>query len=258
MYMARRLLVAACLLLHLQPGNALANPDLDKLLEKADRFMVEMDEEQALQTYLAVLEADASNYEALWNASLLYATIGFRFEDKPSQTEYFEQAKALAGKSLARYPDKGHPYFVMAIAKGRMADLVGVQRRIQLGHEIEEHIKQAIDRMPDHAPSWHLYGIWQSEVANVSRLERVAARLVSRGLPGGSNEKAEEFLKKAIELDPESIMIRLDLAHHYVRSGQQERAIAVLEKLLELDLPITWKDDPEHLKTARTLREDLR
>ncbi len=254
----RCLFVASCFLLSLQTGTAHADSDITQLLEKADRFMVQMDEKQALQTYLAVLEADASNYEALWNASLLYATIGFRFENKSSQKEYFEKAKALAGKSLARYPDKGHPYFVMAIAKGRMADLVGVQRRIQLGHEIEAYIEQAIERMPDHAPSWHLYGIWQSEVANVSRVERAAARLISRGLPGGSNEKAEKFLKKAIELDPESIMIRLDLAHHFVRSGQQERAIAVLEKLLELDLPITWKDDPEHLNTARSLLKDLR
>jgi tetratricopeptide (TPR) repeat protein len=146
----------------------------------------------------------------------------------------------------------------MAVAKGRMADMVGVNRRIELGHEIEGYVARALELMPEHAPSWHLYGVWQSEVANVSRAERIAARFLSGGLPDGSDEKAEEYLEKAMELDPESIIIRLDLARHYIRSGQDEKAIAALEELLALDLQPQVRDDPDHLKDARLLLEDLR
>ncbi len=217
-----------------------------------------MEEEEALETYLSVLDADSENYEALWNASLLYATVGFRLDDEDSQKEYFEKAKELAEKSLELYPDRGHPYYVMAVAKGRMADVVGVNRRIELGHEIEEYVANALERMPEHAPSWHLYGVWQSEVANVSRAERMAARFLSGGLPDGSDEKAEEYLKKAIELNPESIIIRLDLARHFECSGQDDRAINALIEMLELDLPIQTKDDPDFLDDARALLDDLR
>ncbi len=229
-----------------------------ELLEEAEKLMNEMKEEEALETYLSVLDADSENYEALWNASLLYASIGFRLDDEDSQKEYYEKAEELAEKSLELYPYRGHPYYVMAVAKGRMADIAGVNRRIELGHEIEEYVEKALERMPEHAPSWHLYGVWQSEVANVSRAERMAARFISGGLPDGSDEKAEEYLKKAIELDPESIIIRLDLARHFERSGQDDMAIAVLEELIDLGLEPQTKDDPGHLEDARELLNDLR
>ena len=233
-------------------------PDISKMFAAAQTFRAELEEERALQTYLAILEKDPQHYEALWNASMLYAIIGFRGTDASSQRAYFQKAKDVAEKGITLYPDKGHPYFVMAMAKGRMANVVGVIRRIELAHEIEDHIQRAITLMPDHAPSWHIYGVWQSEVANVSRVERMAARLISRGLPVGSADKAEEFLKKALELDAESIMIRVDLAQHYVRSNRNEDAIAVLEELLALDLPFQWEDDPGHLDTARALLRRIR
>ena len=226
-------------------------------MEKAEQFMGEIEEKRALEGYLDVLKEDPEHYEALWNASQLYTVIGNRQEDETDQKKFYNKAKGLARKALDRYPDKGHPYFVMAMTKGRMSKLAGIRERIQLAHAMEEYIQHAVRLMPDHAASWHLYGIWQSEVANVSRAERIGARLISRGLPDGTNEKAEEFLEKAMELNSDSILIRLDLARHFIRSNQEDRAIPVLEQLLERDLPITWKDDPNHLETAQALLQDL-
>lgn len=228
---------------------------IDSMLAEASQLMSENNEEGALEIYLNILEADPENYEALWNASLLHSSIGFRFDDEDIQKEYFERAQELAETALEIYGDRGHPYYVMAVAKGRMADLVGVNRRIELGHIIEEYVEKALEIMPEHAPSWHLYGVWQSEVANVSRAERIAARFISSGLPDGTNELAEEYLLKAKELDPESIIIRLDLARHYMRAGQDEMAIPILEDLLRLEP--RQKDDPEFLQEAEDYLRDL-
>jgi tetratricopeptide (TPR) repeat protein len=235
-----------------------ATDRIDELLRKAEQQMDEMEESGSLETYLEVLEIDPEHYDALWNTSLLHTTIGFRYNDANDQKEYFERAIEFAEKSLQHHPDKGHSYYVMAVAKGRMADVAGIRRRIELGHEVEEYIDKALGLMPEHAPSSHLYGVWQSEVANVSRAERMAARFISGGLPDGSDEKAEMYLSKAIEMDPESIIIRMDLARHYERSGQDEKAIATLEELLETDLQPQTKDDPGHLDDARKLLNDLR
>lgn len=231
--------------------------DVESLLEQAEQYMDDLDEQAALDTYLQILEKDPSHYEALWNASLLHSTIGFRYDSDEQQKEYFERAEELAQKGVDAYPDKGHPYYVMAVAKGRMAEVVGTNRRIELAHKVEEYVKKALDLMPEHAPSWHLYGVWQSEIANVSRAERFAARFISAGLPDGSNENAEEYLKKAIDLEPESIIIRLDLAMHFKRAGESSKAVPVLEELLSLDLEPQTKDDPDHLERARSMLEDL-
>ncbi len=228
---------------------------VDELLQEATELKEAHDEKGALERYLQVLEAEPEHYDALWNASLLHSTIGFRFDVEDRQVEYYERAQELAEKATELYSDRGHPYYVMAVAKGRMADHVGVNRRIELGHIIGELAEKAVELMPDHAPSWHLYGVWQSEVANVSRAERVAARFISGGLPDGSNELAEEFLKKAKGLDGESIIIRLDLARHFMRSGQDDKAIPVLEELLELEPRLI--DDPQFLQEAEEYLRDL-
>lgn len=227
-----------------------------ELLRKASGQFEEMNEKEALETYMEVLEKDPENYKALWNASLLHSTIGHRLENENQKEEFYEKAAVMAEKAVELYPDKVHPYYVLSVAKGRMADLVGARSRIQLSHVIEENIKKALEMDSSHAPSWHLYGVWQSEVANLSRGERFAARFISGGLPRASNEEAEECLKKAMELNPQSIIIHYDLAHHYLRSGQDERAIPVLEKLLTLEPTI--KDNERHIKIAKKLLGELR
>ncbi len=233
-----------------------AQSGVETMLEKAEQLMDEKDELAALEAYLDVLEEDPENYDALWNASLLHSSIGYRYENKNTRKEYYERAQYLAQKALDFHEDRVHPYYVMAVAKGRMADLVGVRKRIVLAHSIEDYVIKALDIMPDHAPSWHLYGVWQSEVANVRRAERIAARFISSGLPDGSNDKAEEYLKKAMEIDPESILIRLDLARHFIKTGREERAIPILEDLLALEPNV--KDDTKHLQDAKKYLADLR
>lgn len=246
------------LVLSAMPLLAYCQNEITGLLQQAETQLDEQDEQAALETYESILDLDNTNYDALWNASLLYSSIGFRLGNEGLQKEYFDRAAELAEKGLEHHPGKGYPFYVMAVAKGRMAGVVGVRKRIALGHQIEEYISQAVDLLPNHAPSWHLYGVWQSEVANVSRVERMAARFLSGGLPEASDEKAEEYLKKAMELAPESILIRVDLARHYERSGQPDRMIAVLEELFQMDLEPQTKDDPRHLDDARQLLQKLR
>lgn len=225
-----------------------AQDSVDRLLREASRQANEMNETGALKTYMEILEKNSDNYKALWNASLLHSSIGHRLDNKNDQQNYFEKAAELAEKAVELYPDRAHPYYVLAVAKGRMSDIVGNRTRIQLSHVIEENVQKALDRNPNHAPSWHLYGVLQSEVSNLNRVSRFAARLISGGLPEASDEKAEEYLKKAIELNPESILFYYDLAKHYIRSGQKERAIPILEHLLTLEPAI--KDNKRHINEA--------
>lgn len=227
-----------------------------ELMRIASRQADEMNETGALKTYMEILERDSDNYKALWNASLLHSSIGHRLDNKNDRQNYFEKATELAEKAVELYPDRVHPYYVLAVAKGRMSDIVGNRTRIQLSHVIEENVQKALDRNPNHAPSWHLYGVLQSEVSNLNAVSRFAARLISGGLPEASDEKAEEYLKKAMQLNPESIIIHYDLAKHYIRSGQEERAIPLLEHLLTLEPTI--KDNERHMKEAREWLNELK
>lgn len=236
-------------------GQSSDGSEVEELLERAEEKREAGDEEAGLDLFMRILEIEPDHFEALWNASLLHATVGFRFEDESDQEEYYNKAVELASRAIEADGDDGHGYYVMSVAKGRMTDVVGSRQRVELSHVIEENVKKSLERMPEHAPSLHLYGVWHSEVANVSRAERMAARFISRGIPDGSDEQAEEYLHKAVELDPDTMIIRMDLARHYLRSGQDDKAIPHLQKVLEMEPESP--DDPDMLEEARELLNDL-
>lgn len=213
------------------------------------------EEDESLQLYMDVLEVDEENYEALWNAAILYARHGFRKKSGDEQEENYRKALELAQKAVDLYPDRGHSYYALAVAMGRMTEVMDSGDRIEAAHEIKESVEKAAEMIPDYAPVWHLYGVWHSDVANVSGIERTAAGLFSSGLPEASNEKAEEFLQKATEMNPERILFRLDLAKHYIKTDQDEKAEKELERIKKME-PVT-QDDPRNIMEAEELLEDL-
>lgn len=227
----------------------------DELIKEAGEKFENGDEKRALQLYEEVLEIDSEHYEALWNASILYAREGYRKEDESEQEEWFQKAVDLAEKAVEHHPDEGRSHYALAVAKGRLTVLMGTRDRISIAHEIRDHLRKASEYEPEFAPIWHLWGVWHSDVANISSAERAAASLISEGIPDADNETAEKYLKKAIELDNDHILFQLDLAHHYLEIGSDEKAKEVLEKLIELE-PRT-KDDPGKLDEAKKLLEDL-
>ena len=121
---------------------------------------------------------------------------------------------------------------------------------------MKEYAYRAVEMDPEFAPAWHLAGIWHSKLANVSRTERLAARLIYGSLPdGASNQKAVEYLNRAIDMDQNVILFKLDLAQHYQETGQKKRAVETLETILDMQ-PVSLNDYYD-LKEARERYEQL-
>lgn len=207
----------------------------DSLLEEASRLFDLTREEESLDTYLKVLEIDEDNFEALWRTSLLYARIGYRMDNEKEMMENYKTALRYAKKALEKKPDSGYSHFVNAVAHGRISDLSKSKVRIKKSHLVKKHAQKAIELIPEFAPAWHVYALWHSKVANVGSAQKMAAGVFSKGIPkGASNEKAEEYTVKAMEMDPKNeLRYKLDLARHFRRAGQTQKAIQILEEVLQ-------------------------
>ena len=238
-------------------GFAQSETDIDSLLAKAEEKFDDGDEKESLDLYLEILDHDSEHYDALWNASMIYSRLGYQLgdEDEDTQLEYYEEALDLADRAKEFHEDRGHPYYVKAVALGRWSELQDTDTRIETSHEIKENIERAAEMIPDYAPVWHLFGVFHSDVANVSSTERFAANLISGGIPDASNEKAEEYLKKSIDMMPESILFRLDLAKHYLKVDDEERAKDVLEEITKMEVKLP-NEGPLKEEAANIL-EDL-
>lgn len=230
----------------------------DSLLSSAQQLFDEGSEKKSLNLFLKVLESDSTNFEALWHTSLLYARLGFRLNNEDAMMEHYQTSMKYAEKAIEEYPDEGYSHFVYAIAHGRISDLSKTNTRIKKSHIIKEHAVKATELLPDYAPAWLLLGVWHSEVANISSAQRIAAGVVSKGIPkGASNEKAEEFIKKAIELDPDqTIRYKLDLGRHYLRAGETQKARQTIQELLEVETKN--EIDKWNLERAREVLNEIK
>jgi tetratricopeptide (TPR) repeat protein len=206
------------------------------LIDEATSFFDESQEKKALNLYLKVLETDPQNFEALWHTSLLYARIGYRYESKKEMIENYNLSLKYAEQTLKLYPNEGYSHFVYAVANGRVSDISDSQTRINKSHVVKKHAEKAVELMPDYAPAWHLLGLWHSKIANIGSARQFAAGLFSKGIPkGASNEKAVQYMNKAISMNPEqTLRYKLDLAHHFERAGENQQAIETLKEIIQL------------------------
>ncbi|CAN5492973.1 hypothetical protein BH23BAC3_BH23BAC3_16030 [soil metagenome] len=264
-YMAIKMLLLFLISFFIYPNSSadqipelLEDDPVSALLEKAEKSFESGEEEKALEIYLSILTQDPENYDALWNTSFIYTRKGRRQTAYTSEEAYYRKAREFAQKTLDAHPDKPRSHYVFALASAGLADeMPNSSERIQLIWDLKEFSERALQMDPDFAPAWHLKGVWHSKIANISRTERMAAKILYGRLPdGASNKKAEEHLQRAINMEQDVILFKLDLAQHYQETGQQKKAISLLESVL--DMTPTSQNDHIDLKEARERYEELR
>lgn len=225
-------------------------------IKQAQEYFDAGEEEKALDLYLTILNSNPNHYTALWKTSLIYTRKARRQTTYEAQYAIYNTAKAYASKSLNVHPNRPRSHYVYALASAGLADdMPNSSERVRLIWDMKEYGERALQMDPDYAPAWHLMGVWHSKVGSVSRAERVAARVVYGTLPdGASHSKAEEFLKRAIRMDPGVILFHLDLAQHYQETGQRRKAIPVLEQVLTMQ-PVSQNDKLDLEEARERLRQ---
>jgi len=230
---------------------------VDSLLTVAHTYFDNAEEKKALTAYKKVLNYDKNNFDALWHTSLLYARVGYRYDTEKEMMDNYQEALKYAERTLELYPNRGYSHFVYAIANGRISDLSDTQARIKKSHLVKKHAEKAVELLPDYGPAWHLLGLWNSKVANIGAAQKFAAGLFSQGVPeGASNQKAVQYIQKAISIDPDqTLRYKLDLARHYERAGEDSKAIQTLKEVLRMT-PKNYIDE-WNLGQARELLSSL-
>lgn len=225
-------------------------------MARADSLFENYHQQEALDAYNQILEDDPKNLSALWHSSLLYSRLGNEFDDEDQQKEYFNKAKARAERALEVDPLHTQSNFVMAVAMGRMALIVGAKERVAASRDIKKYAERSLEADSSNAGAWHVLGRWNYEISDLNFAERLAANVLFGGIPeGASNEKAAEYIEKAIELNPDMLLYYYDLAKVYDELGQEEQAVATCREALEM--PSRAPEDDDTKEDCRELIDDL-
>jgi tetratricopeptide (TPR) repeat protein len=233
-----------------------AENDVTIQIAKGDSLYNLLDNNGALEYYLAALQLDSMNYEANWKASRAYTDVGETIEDEDERATLYLKGSQLARRAVKIDSTGAKAHLYLSIALGRVALDAGAKERIKLSKEIKKEVDLAIKYDPNDDIAYHVLGRWNRKLSNLSWIESGFADIFLGGVPeDASDENAVAAFKKAIKLKPNHINHHLELGITYEMMGMDEEAKKEFQTCL--DLPNTDSSDPKYKTQAQEYLEDL-
>jgi tetratricopeptide (TPR) repeat protein len=160
--------------------------------------------------------------------------------------------RAVAADSMG---PEGH--FAVAASVGRASLRMGRKERIRRAKVIHDEALRTLALDPGHDGAYHVLGRWNAEIMRLSGLSRfVAKSFLGAGIFGQASwEEAIANLQKAVELDPERIYHRLELARIYADRKRFQEARDQLGRISSL--PDRELLDPIFRERAVALRRRI-
>ena len=194
--------------------------ELQKLTARADSQFDQRENlyaaNQAVKLYRQILEIKPDDQHASVRLTWLLVYLGSLLEDKDQQAKYYEQATKVAEQGAEHHPNTPASRYWLGVAYGLTADCSGPFAGMCLVPPIKEEMEALLKQAPDYE-----YG----------GAYRILGRLYTKlpGLLGGDLDKAEEYLRKAVELGPKFWLNHLYLANVLAEKGRCEDAMKLVE-----------------------------
>jgi tetratricopeptide (TPR) repeat protein len=216
------LIVGACLVLTIPvraqtPAEHIAIGDSLYALFKPD---------EALPHYLAATGGDSANYEALWKAARSEVDLAEAERDEGRRNRLSRSAETHARRAIRVNPRDPEGHFSLARALGRRALSVGVRDRVKFATEIRAAALEALRLNADHPGALHVMGVWNAEVMRLNGVSRFFAKNLLGGkvFSEASWDRALSYMERAVAVDPDRIVHRLDLGKIYLDRGDKAKA----------------------------------
>lgn len=237
----------------------LSAQDVASLIARGDAAYALFNVDEALTHYESALAIDSLNSEALGKASRTAIDIGEPMTDAARQKDVFRKGERYARLAVKVDSTTAENWFHLARALGRTALSVGVRDRVRYAVEIRRCAQNALAINADHPGALHVLGMWNAEVKRLSGFERFfAQRFLGGGVLGQANWKdATANLERAVAVDPDRIVHKLDLAGIYADTGEKDKARAMYEAVIsatqrvDYNDPLFKKQAEERLKRVR-------
>jgi len=153
------------------------------------------------------LAAGAAGINAANKAACIYGT--YLEEDDKKKLKVFEEAAARAEKQQKSDPKNANAFYLHAFALGRYAQGISIVKALKegIGTKVKNSLDTAIKLAPKHADAHIGLGTYHAEI-----IDSVGAML--GGLTyGAKKETGEEMFAKALKLNPDSAIARIEMAN---------------------------------------------
>jgi len=232
-------------------------PESASVVVQADQLYSALQPAAALTLLESALADETSAFEELWRASRAAFAMGVLEEIEEVRDGLYDRAIGYSERAVALSPERTEGHFWVAASLGRRALGSGARQRADFAGRILVSAERVLKIDSLHAGAHHVLGRVNYEVMDLSRVARWVARnfMGNPALEDSSWEKARSYLERAVELDGDVVVHRLDLARLYARRGEDELARGQIVALL--GLPVREPFDEQLFEEAEALNEKL-
>lgn len=188
---------------------------------------------EALARCEAALSRQPSDFEVLWRASRAQLVLGILADGREEQRRMYMRAEEFARRAVQVQPRRVEGHYWLAAAMGRRALHESIVTTARLASQVQTEAVTVLGIDSLHAGAHDVLGKLNSEVRNLPAVLRlIAGRVLGISVARYTSwELAERHLRRAIELDPSSVLYRADLAQLYLRMGRRSEAEATVRAL---------------------------
>jgi tetratricopeptide (TPR) repeat protein len=155
------------------------------------------------------------------NAAIKAQSIYANYIDKveKSRLALFEEAAGWAEQRRKIAPDDANAHYLYAYALGRYSQGISVTKALAqgFGGKIKDALTKALKLAPAHADAHAAFGAYQAEVINK------VGGLVAGMTYGAKKDSALEHYQKALKLNPDSAISRIEYANGLIMLFDKSR-----------------------------------
>ncbi len=191
-----------------------------------DSLYSHFDNVGALDAYRSALANDSS-FGVMFKRAVAANELAQDLEaegDRARAEEMYNTAVDYAVQVRDRYPDEAGSWFILAATTGKLAQFSGGRSKVRIGRAVEEYYRKSLEIDSTYALAYLVGGIFNRELAQLSWIQKLAAKALFGGLPEGDLEQSRAMLERAIELDRTLFMAHWELAQTYEALGMPDRA----------------------------------
>lgn len=194
------------------------------------------------------LKAGSAGLNAANKAQAIYANYLEKSEAK--KLKLFEEVVARAAAQQNKQPKNPNAFYLHAYALGRYSQGISIVKALSqgLGGKVKASLEQALRLEPAHADAHTAYGTYHAEI-----IDKVGA-MVGGLTYGAKKEAALQHFQKAIKLNPDSAIARIEYANGLAMLFGEER-MAEAEKLYRDAAKCKPADAMERLDTELAKEE---
>lgn len=227
--------------------------DVSVYRARGDELYRSFDNLGALAEYRKAYDLLPRDYETLIRMARIHNDIGRSMLRRNDSAQiWYKEAVEYARRLVDLYPEKGEPYFWLALTQGSMISFKGVSEKLEIGKTVTRLTRKSIEIDSTFGPAYMLLGIIYRESDRLKWYEHLIANTVFGGSLPGTIEESEKMLLKSIALDPQNIFAYSELSRTYGQMENAGKGKECLEKILTFT-PMSLREQEEQQRARRQL-----